>query len=316
MFAKNQFGLYKKNRKLIHFIDINRLTKIKKIKIAVIIPYRNREQHLAQFIRHFNNLDASKLNGSTMDVYIIEQNNDDKFNRGLLINIGYLMASRNYDYDRYILHDVDLFPNQTIYELYFSYPKKQVHYIIPKYEHKYNFNSYLGGVVGLSSQCFEKINGFPNNFFGWGGEDDAMYDRLAFNNIPMYRPTIGEYELVAHEGPKKEEINVAKQQNILNDLKNWKNNGVTQLRNALFINIEKDENVLKSFPEPTNTDIKYSFYKINYLGENTTADNRVIDEIKNLSASPQINKLLKEKRKRCTKGHRKSNMTKKCTKRY
>lgn len=316
MITKNQFFIYKKNRKIIDFIDITRLTKINKIKIAVIIPYRNREQHLAQFIRHFNNLDGSHLNGSTMDVYIIEQNNEDKFNRGLLINIGYLIASRNYNYDRYILHDVDLFPNQTIYELYFSYPKKQVHYIIPKHEHKYNFNSYLGGVVGLSSQCFEKINGFPNNFFGWGGEDDAMYNRLAINNITIHRPTIGEYELVEHEGPKKEDINVAKQKYILNDLKDWKNNGVTQLRNALFINIEKDENVLKSFPEPTNADINYSFYKINYLGENTTADNRVMDEIKNLSASPQINRLLKEKRKRCTKGHRKSNMTKKCSKQY
>lgn len=109
-------------------------------------------------------MDDSVLKGSILDIYIIEQNNEDKFNRGLLLNIGYLLSSEKVKYDRYIFHDVDLFPDQSIFELYFASPKKQIHYIIPKVEHKYNFEMYLGGVIGLSGPCFEKINGFPNNF--------------------------------------------------------------------------------------------------------------------------------------------------------
>jgi hypothetical protein len=39
------------------------------------------------------------------------------FNRGLLLNIGYLEASQEYDYDCYIFHDVDLLPEND-YNIY------------------------------------------------------------------------------------------------------------------------------------------------------------------------------------------------------
>lgn len=37
---------------------------------------------------------------------------------------------------------------------------------------------YIGGAVAFSADDFRKINGFPNTFWGWGGEDDEMYKRI------------------------------------------------------------------------------------------------------------------------------------------
>lgn len=37
---------------------------------------------------------------------------------------------------------------------------------------------YIGGAVAFSKEDFKRINGFPNNFWGWGGEDDEMRHRI------------------------------------------------------------------------------------------------------------------------------------------
>lgn len=39
---------------------------------------------------------------------------------------------------------------------------------------------FFGGVSGLTVEQFHKINGFPNAFWGWGGEDDDLWNRLVY----------------------------------------------------------------------------------------------------------------------------------------
>ena len=45
----------------------------------------------------------------------------------------------------------------------------------------------------------KKINGFPNHFWGWGGEDDAMLKRIKKHKLEIYKPieTSG-YKVLEH----------------------------------------------------------------------------------------------------------------------
>jgi len=39
------------------------------------------------------------------------------------------------------------------------------------------YSTLFGGIEAFSTEHFQLINGFSNQFFGWGGEDDNLYDR-------------------------------------------------------------------------------------------------------------------------------------------
>lgn len=39
------------------------------------------------------------------------------------------------------------------------------------------YPQYFGGVSALTPDQYMKINGFPNEYWGWGGEDDDIATR-------------------------------------------------------------------------------------------------------------------------------------------
>jgi hypothetical protein len=273
MDINDQYKKYKNNRKLLTFKYLKKDTIIKKYKICLIVPHRNRINHLKKLLEIFKNKD-------NLDIYIIDQNNSDKFNRGLLLNIGYIIAKKHYNYDRFIFHDVDSYPDNELIDYYNQYIDYNIHYACNDY--KYNFPAFLGGVIGFTKKDFEKINGFPNSFFGWGGEDDALYNRCVKNNIDIYRPEIGKYILDEHDNPSEPELNKIKKKKILYDLNNWYKDGIKQLLN-FYINYKKytklsdfidsldikinDSNFKNSdllFNIDTNNNNLY-FYKIDYI---------------------------------------------------
>ena len=48
-----------------------------------------------------------------------------------------------------------------------------------------------GGAIGLTRGQMWRINGFPNNFLGWGGEDDVIHLRIkqvgmTFHRLPFH----------------------------------------------------------------------------------------------------------------------------------
>lgn len=110
--------------------------------IAIIVPYRdlhvsqNRAKHLNQFIPHMKQFLGNLVNTNKIDdyhIYIIEQSDDNrKFNRGKLLNIGFDFALKRSEkhpprHNIFIFHDVDLLPQDDVADWYAKYPTQPIH---------------------------------------------------------------------------------------------------------------------------------------------------------------------------------------------
>lgn len=266
-------------------------TTNKATNVCIIVPHRNRIEQLRTFLKTINSPRFA------FDIYVIDQNNADKFNRGLLLNIGFYIASRNKNYDRYIFHDVDSYPDITLKKQYTIDPQKYpiIHYASPLLGYKYKFPHFFGGIVAFNKQTFTQINGFPNNIFGWGAEDDILRQRVSQKRLTIYRPVRGQYELPEHDKPTANELSFKttadKWTKIASDRENWQKNGVNQVANKFitvvqaknwrdFItnydvpNIQLNYTPLADVPTGTTTGTgPIYYYKIDYLAQHiVTAD--------------------------------------------
>ena len=68
---------------------------------------------------------------------------------------------------------------------------------VSKFKYRLPYVDLFGGVGALRTEHFQKINGFSNQFWGWGGEDDDMSSRIRNNklNITRYNKDIARLEL-------------------------------------------------------------------------------------------------------------------------
>eukprot|EP00064_Thunnus_orientalis_P023317 superscaffoldBa00008683_g23553 len=131
------------------------------------------------------------------------------FNRAKLLNVGYTEALKEYDYECFIFSDVDLIPmdDRNTYKC-FSQPR-HLSVSMDKFGFRLPYNQYFGGVSSMSKEQYLKINGFPNNYWGWGGEDDDIYNRLASKGMSISRPSgeVGKCRMIRHDRDKKNEPN-------------------------------------------------------------------------------------------------------------
>ena len=121
-------------------------------------------------------------------IFIIEQSDDKPFNRGKLLNVGYKFACDS-GCDYFVFHDVDMLPEDVDY----SYTDKPLHLATHLQEHDYEttFFDYFGGVTMFNKQDFELINGFSNEYWGWGFEDDDLLIRCLDSNLELDKQQIG-----------------------------------------------------------------------------------------------------------------------------
>lgn len=176
-------------------------------KVAIIIPFRNRDEHLKFWLYYLHPI----LQRQQLDygVYVINQDGTEIFNRAKLLNVGYMEALKEYDYDCFVFSDVDLIPmdDRNTYRC-FSQPR-HLSVSMDKFGFSLPYNQYFGGVSSMSKEQFLKINGFPNNYWGWGGEDDDIYNRLTFKGMTISRPSgeTGKCRMIRHQRDKQNEPN-------------------------------------------------------------------------------------------------------------
>uniref|UniRef100_A0A3Q1GR56 Beta-1,4-galactosyltransferase n=1 Tax=Acanthochromis polyacanthus TaxID=80966 RepID=A0A3Q1GR56_9TELE len=175
--------------------------------VAIIIPFRNRHEHLKHWLYFLHPM----LMRQQLDygVYVINQDGVGVFNRAKLMNVGYVEALKQYDYDCFVFSDVDLVPldDRNIYKC-FDNPR-HLSVAIDKHNFHLPYRTYYGGVSSLFKDQFLKINGFPNNYWGWGGEDDDIYKRIVFRGMSISRPDskIGRYKMIKHRRDLHNEAN-------------------------------------------------------------------------------------------------------------
>lgn len=157
------------------------------------------------------------LKDTEYEIFIVEQSDDKPFNRGKLLNVGFKSAcDKGCDY--FVFHDVDMLPENVDY----SYSDKPLHLATHLQEHDYEttFFDYFGGVTMFNKEDFKTINGFSNEYWGWGFEDDDLLVRCIQSDLELdteitRKDDIKEFESFGFNGDKSNIVLKSNKANLL-----------------------------------------------------------------------------------------------------
>lgn len=147
--------------------------------LNVIVPYRDRDRQKKILVDELYNFLETNIE-EPFRIFLVEQNDDKKFNKGSLINAGFTEVNKiSAEGDYYCLHDVDLIPNSDKA----NYNRPPEHSIIHPYGHEHC----LSNIIVINQDTFLKMNGFSNKYWGWGYEDTDFYFRARYHGVKVIR---------------------------------------------------------------------------------------------------------------------------------
>lgn len=183
--------------------------------MQIIIPYRDRAEHLKKFVQIYKNF----------DIVVVEQYGNNLFNRAKLLNVGF-----NETIDKVVcFHDVDLIAHdQSIYRTEF---KDAIHLsgLCEQFNYKEIYATCFGGVTMFTEEAYLKCNGSSNEFWGWGGEDDDLYNRTKLAGLYVQFKPFKYYSQKHRKQTLTRQYEVNKQLCTSTD-KTWQNSGLNSLR--------------------------------------------------------------------------------------
>ena len=151
-------------------------------KLGVCVPYRNRELHMNEFIPKIGKY--LKEHGIEFQIYIVHQVDDKLFNRGATKNIGAKHAFED-GCDYIVWHDIDMIPEDDG-GCDYSYPSEGPRHIATKIEqmdYQLKYHEYFGGAVLFTKEHVEATNGYSNDYWDWGMEDDDLFYRCHLEGL-------------------------------------------------------------------------------------------------------------------------------------
>ncbi|XP_013409688.1 beta-1,4-N-acetylgalactosaminyltransferase bre-4 [Lingula anatina] len=209
--------------------------------VYIVIPYRDRDEHLRILL---NNLHPF-LQKQQLDygIYVVEQAEGSHFNRGMLMNIGFIEGLRVSNYSCVIFHDVDLLPEND--NNFYSCPQQPRHMsvAIDKFNYRLPYASLFGGITALRVEQMKNVNGYPNVYFGWGGEDDDFSDRVRSKGyqITRYPAEVSRYKMIKHNKDKSNPPNPVRFSLVRTAKSRFKVDG---LQNIQYELVKKEERPL------------------------------------------------------------------------
>lgn len=161
----------------------------KMARLAVLLPHRDRKEFKDFQISYLPNFVKSQ--GIDCKIFFCEQKDDKVFNRSRCINFAFKFCMENYSPDYVVVSDIDIVPFVVDYGWH-------------GVAEAWFMNA--GGMKILSTD-FEMVNGYNNNFYGWGYEDSEFWFRLDCFGVKNRRwpaPTGTEMvDMEMHEGDSK-----------------------------------------------------------------------------------------------------------------
>lgn len=230
-----------------------------KYKVAFLIPFRNRHQHLPILLRHL--LPMLLKQHLDFTIFLVEQSGAYPFNRAMLFNVGFKEAMKRDKFDCFVFHDVDHIPEND--RTYYGCSGMPKHYATQLDIHLYHleYEKFFGGVSGCTTQQFKKVNGFTNQFWGWGGEDDDFYTRIKQGGFNVSRPPdeYGRYQSIKKNHGQEAQflgrfslLKHSADRNFVDGLNSlqYRTPIITQTR--FYTNITVDLRPIKDLPSPTD----------------------------------------------------------------
>lgn len=141
----------------------------------IAIPFRNRDAHLEYFIENTVPLIEEHLPNTK--VVVVEQNKGNLFNRGAVLNVAFKEYQNKTKY--FFTNDVDINPTLKCINEHYTKEVNDTD-VLGIYTSQCET---LGGIIKIQDSTIHKINGFPNDIWGWGVEDKALQNRAEYYKI-------------------------------------------------------------------------------------------------------------------------------------
>jgi hypothetical protein len=128
-----------------------------------------------KFVPHISEFLTNR--GIEHTVYLAHQCDEKLFNRGLMKNIAAKHAFED-GCDYIVWHDIDMVPEDDSCD--YSYPEENPQHIavrISQSDYNLKYQEYFGGAVVFTKEQVEATNGYSNEYWDWGMEDDDLFWR-------------------------------------------------------------------------------------------------------------------------------------------
>uniref|UniRef100_A0A914WD67 Beta-1,4-N-acetylgalactosaminyltransferase n=1 Tax=Plectus sambesii TaxID=2011161 RepID=A0A914WD67_9BILA len=171
-------------------------------KVAVIVPFRDRQSHLSRLLDFLVPL----LKRQMLDFRFIvtEQYGNDLFNKGRIMNAAFEVAQR-LGVNCVIFHDVDMFPQNDRNPYGCPDSPRHIGAFVSNLGYQLWYDYIVGGALAIRMEHYIAVNGYSNMYWAWGGEDDDMGKRIFALNFTIERPhpIEGRFTMLKHVKRKR-----------------------------------------------------------------------------------------------------------------